>query len=353
MVEQKTILIVDDLEANVDALLGLLEDRYDVVAALEGESALEIMEGEPVDLVLLDIVMPGMDGFEVCRRIKARPETARIPVIFITANTDEASIERAYEAGGVDYITKPFRAMEVLSRIANHLALSAQQNHLEQLVEERTRQLQDLNVEIEETMREIIFTMGTMAEMRSQETGNHVKRVARYSQLLARHYGLGSDEVELIKEASPMHDVGKIAIPDAILNKPGRLTPQEYEVMKEHARLGYEMLRHSKRRLIKAAAIIAHQHHERWDGTGYPQGLKGEAIHIFGRITALVDVFDALGTERVYKRAWKDDEIFAFIKEQRGRHFEPRLVDLFFEHLDQLLEIRSRLSDPSLKVKDE
>ncbi|MEA3497473.1 MAG: HD domain-containing protein [Campylobacterota bacterium] len=205
--------------------------------------------------------------------------------------------------------------------------------------------LKELNKEIEDTQKEIIFTMGAIGESRSKETGNHVKRVAEYSKILALNYGMSEYDSEMLRQASPMHDIGKVAIPDAILNKPARFTPEEFEKMKEHAQLGYEMLKVSQRHLLKIASIVAYEHHEKWDGTGYPQGTKGEDIHIYGRITALADVFDALGSARVYKLAWDDKKIFEMFKEERGKHFDPKLVDIFFENLDQFLEIRDSLKD--------
>lgn len=202
-----------------------------------------------------------------------------------------------------------------------------------------------LNEEVEHTQKEIIFTLGEIAETRSKETGNHVKRVAEYSKLLALNYGMSEEEAELIRLASPMHDVGKVAVPDDILNKPGALTPEEFEIIKLHAGHGYAMLNHSNRRIIKAAAIIAQQHHERYDGRGYPNGLSGEQIHIYGRITALADVFDALGSDRVYKKAWPLEEILDYFRKERGGHFDPRLVDLFFEHLPEIMRIREQYAD--------
>lgn len=206
-------------------------------------------------------------------------------------------------------------------------------------------EITDLNQEIEETQREVVFTMGSIGESRSKETGNHVKRVAEYSRLLALYYGLSEEESEMIKQASPMHDIGKVAIPDAVLNKPGRFDEEERRIMDTHAALGYEMLKHSHRALLQAAAIVAYEHHEKWNGTGYPRGLHGDEIHIYGRITALADVFDALGSDRVYKRAWDDEKIFALFKEERGQHFDPKLVDIFFEHLDEFLAIRETFKD--------
>ena len=202
-----------------------------------------------------------------------------------------------------------------------------------------------LTQEIEETQREVVFTMGAVGESRSKETGNHVKRVAEYSKILALAYGLSSEEAELLKQASPMHDIGKIAIPDAVLNKPGRFNAQERKVMDGHAKLGYDMIKDSNRPLLQAAAIVSYEHHEKWDGTGYPNAISGEDIHIYGRITALADVFDALGSDRVYKKAWSDEKILKLFKEERGKHFDPKLIDIFFEKLDKFYEIRETFKD--------
>lgn len=202
-----------------------------------------------------------------------------------------------------------------------------------------------LTEEIEETQKEVVFTMGAIGESRSKETGNHVKRVAEYSKVLALAYGLSKEEADLLKEASPMHDIGKVAIPDSILNKPGSFTPEERKVMETHAEKGHAMIKNSTRSLLQAAAIVAYEHHERWDGKGYPRGIKGEDIHIYGRITAIADVFDALGSDRVYKKAWDDERIFALFREEQGKQFDPRLVDLFFENKKTFLEIREKLKD--------
>lgn len=199
--------------------------------------------------------------------------------------------------------------------------------------------------EIEATQKEVVYIMGVTGESRSKETGNHVKRVAEYSGILAEAYGLGEEEVDTLKNASPMHDLGKIAIPDAVLNKPGRFDEAERRIMDTHTELGYNILKSSERTLLKAAAIVAHQHHEKWDGSGYPKGLKGEEIHIYGRITAVADVFDALGSDRVYKKAWPDEKVFKLFKEERGRHFDPQLIDLFLENQDSFLAIRDQFQD--------
>lgn len=207
------------------------------------------------------------------------------------------------------------------------------------------KEVESLSQEIEETQREVVFTMGAIGETRSKETGNHVRRVAEYAKLLSTRYGLDEREAEIIKQASPMHDIGKVAIPDSILNKPGKLTKEEFEIMKTHADLGYQMLKSSNRPILKAAALIAQQHHEKFDGTGYPQGLSGNNIHIYGRIIALADVFDALGSDRIYKKAWSDSEIFALLSEQKGKQFDPELIDIFFNHLPEFLAIREKFKD--------
>ncbi len=228
-------------------------------------------------------------------------------------------------------------------KVYKNIGLSV--DKIETKVQEGLEEIKNLNQEIENTQKEVVFTMGAIGESRSKETGNHVKRVAEYSKLLALYYGLDEKEAELLKQASPMHDIGKVEIPDAILNKPGRFDENERKIMNTHAALGYEMLKHSNRPLLKMAAIVANEHHEKWDGTGYPKGLSGENIHIYGRITALADVFDALGSDRVYKKAWDDERIFNLFKEERGKHFDPKLVDIFFEHLDEFLKIRETFRD--------
>ena len=212
-------------------------------------------------------------------------------------------------------------------------------------LQEKLLEVETLNLEIEETQKEVVFTMGAIGESRSKETGNHVKRVAGYSKILALAYGMDENEAELLKQASPMHDIGKVAIPDEILNKPGKHTEDECMIMEQHAQLGYEMLKQSKRPLLLAAATVAYEHHEKFDGTGYPRGLKGDDIHIYGRITAIADVFDALGSDRVYKEAWEDERIFDLYRSQRGKHFDPKLVDLFFDNIEEIISVREAYRD--------
>ncbi len=219
-----------------------------------------------------------------------------------------------------------------------------QQQEYDQL-QEKLLEVEALNHEIEETQKEVVLTMGAIGESRSKETGNHVKRVAGYSKVLALAHGMDEAEAEMLKQASPMHDIGKIAIPDAILNKPGKLTEDEYIIMEQHTQLGYDMLKYSKRPLLLTAATVAYEHHEKYDGTGYPQGLNGEDIHIYGRITAIADVFDALGSDRVYKKAWEDERIFDLFRSERGKHFDPNLVDLFFNNVEEIISVRESYRD--------
>lgn len=233
--------------------------------------------------------------------------------------------------------------MVLAYKVNKNVALSF--DEIKQKVDDGLEEINNLNHEIEATQKEVVFRMGAIGESRSKETGNHVKRVAEYTKLLALYYGLDKQEAEMLKQASPMHDIGKVAIPDAILNKPGRFNDEERAIMETHAQKGYDLLKDSNRTLLKMAAIVAYEHHEKWDGTGYPQGKKEEDIHIYGRITALADVFDALGSDRCYKKAWDDEKIFTLFKEERAKHFDPKLVDIFFKHLDEFLKIRETFKD--------
>lgn len=254
-------------------------------------------------------------------------------IITVPFRNNDGEIIGAYQAVNklteIDYFT--LRDLELLSLAASYAGKSLESVMLHQ--------------EIVDTQREIISTMGEVGEIRSKETGNHVRRVAEYSYVIALGLGLSVSEAELLRTVSPMHDIGKVAIPDAVLNKPGKLTEEEYEIIKSHTKIGHQLLRGSKRELLRNAAIVAEQHHEKWDGNGYPAGRKGEEIHIYGRITAVADVFDALSAERVYKAAWPMEKIENLFREERGRHFDPDVVDVFFAQLPKLLDIRSRLTD--------
>lgn len=338
------ILIVDDTIANLQLLSNILkEEGYKVRPAVNGKMALQAVQQKSPDIILLDIKMPEMDGYEVCKTLKSNAQTKEIPVLFISALNDSADKVQAFALGGVDYITKPFQFDEVKARVATHLQLRDYQENLEKKIEKGLSEIRLLNQEIMDTQREVLVTMGEICETRSHETGQHVKRVAEYSYLLAKLAGL--KEAELIKQASPMHDIGKMAIPDYVLNKPDKLNEDEWKIMQTHTTLGYKMLSTSQRPIFKMASIIALEHHEYWNGKGYPKGLAGENIHIAGRITALVDVFDALGCKRCYKDAWANDKVLALLQEQKGKQFEPVLVDLFFAHLEQFLDIKNSFPD--------
>jgi len=286
-----------------------------------------ILSGEPITIE--DAYSDPRHNSENDRKTGYRTKS----IITVPFRNNDGNIIGAYQAINklteVDYFTP--RDLELLSLAASYAGKSLESVMLHQ--------------EIFDTQREIIAKMGEVGEIRSKETANHVKRVAEYSYVLAIALGLSPAEAELLRTASPMHDIGKVAIPDAILNKPGKLTPEEFETIKSHTDIGYRLLHGSKRELLRAAAIVAGQHHEKWDGSGYPDGRRGEDIHIFGRITAVADVFDALSAERVYKKPWPMDRIESFFREERGRHFDPRIVDAFFAHLPQLLAIRERLTD--------
>lgn len=323
------ILVVDDTPTNLTLVRRIFEkEGCHVETAENGSIALEKTANGKFDLILLDIMMPVMDGFSTCERLKAENRTKDIPVIFLTAMTEISEIKRAFDVGGVDYVVKPFNATELLARVRTHLEL---RRYREQ--------------EIEQTQKDIIFTLAYVGELRSKDTGNHTKRVSEYSGLLGELYGLNAHAVEMLKLASAMHDIGKVAIPDRILNKPSALDEKEREIMNHHTQWGYHIFSRTNRPILKAAAIVAAQHHEKYDGSGYPKGLKGEGIHIFGRIVALADVFDALLTKRSYKEEWRINQALGYINEERGKHFDPKLVDLFVDNFGKFLEIRQQLKD--------
>jgi response regulator RpfG family c-di-GMP phosphodiesterase len=277
----------------------------------------------------------------------------RLKSVLEDSNSTIEDYKKALETS-LEYIKKSDKRLDTIlkqsdrsqERIVNlNKELEEYKDSLEQKVEDSVKELKELNEELIESQKDVIFTMGTIGELRSNETGNHVKRVAIYSYMLARKYGLNHKEAKMLKEASPMHDIGKIAIPDSVLKKPGKLTKEEFDIMKTHCQLGRDMLTSSNKELMKVASIVAYEHHEKYDGSGYPRGLQGNDIHIYGRITAIADVFDALGSHRCYKKAWKDEDIFKLFKEERGKHFDPQLVDIFFENIDDFLKVRDKYQE--------
>jgi len=337
--DRATILVVDDIPENIDILRELLKNKYKIKAAVNGETALKIVTGQnPPDLILLDIMMPHMDGYEVCQTIKEDRTTKDIPIIFVTANTETEEEVKGFEVGAVDYITKPIKALTVLSRVETHLALAQQKYHLKKMVKKRT-------IELEENRYEIIKRLSVAAEFNDTDTGTHIARVSEYAALIAKNAGLDSELVEIIRNAAPMHDVGKIGIPDIILRKTGKLNREEWEMMERHCEIGADIIGEQESLLLKVARNVALTHHERWNGTGYPKGLQGEQIPIEGRIIAIADVFDALTSERTYKNAWSIADAVELIKSERGKQLDEKLCDVFVDSLDEVIKIREHHVD--------
>jgi len=451
------ILIIDDNTKNIQLAANVLKstDKYNIFFATSGEKGIEQLKTRKYTLILLDINMPGLDGYETADIIKSNDLYKKIPIIFLSANANKESIHKGFEHHGSDYITKPFDEHELIHRVKTHVELFLAKESLEMEVEDtkalleqykiatdvgslvsktdrkgiityvndkfcevsqytrdeligqnhnilrshdmnkkifqnmwntiqnkeiwngiiknrakngtayfvdstvmpildseeniveyisiRTDMTNEVNLreDIIATQEEVLHTLGELSEGRSKETGDHVNRVSLFSELLARAYGCTEQDVTLLKMASPMHDIGKVVIPDEILLKPGKLTTDEFTHMKKHTLYGYEIFNKSKHELLQTAALVAHEHHEKWDGNGYPQGLKGEHIHIFGRITAVADVFDALSHDRVYKKAWSIEETIEFMKEQSGKSFEPKLVELLIENIEEIKKIKA------------
>jgi putative two-component system response regulator len=332
------ILLVDDNTTNLQLLRDTLDGfGYKLLVAKNGKTALTIAHKANPDLILLDIMMPEMDGYEVCKRLKADEATVHIPIIFVTALSDAEDEAKGLTLGAVDYITKPFNPELVMARVHNHLELKRHQDHLEKLVQERTKKLAL-------TQAVTIESLATLAEYRDPETGGHIKRTQNYVKALARHLlahprfrdELNEDIIELLYLSAPLHDVGKVGVPDQILLKAGQLTDEEFEEMKKHTQYGHDALKITERKLggdsfLHYAKEIAYTHQEKWDGSGYPQGLKGHGIPIAGRLMALADVYDALISKRVYKPPFSHEEAVKIIQEGRDKHFDPDIVDAFVE----------------------
>ncbi|MBF0613552.1 MAG: response regulator [Magnetococcales bacterium] len=345
--QMSRIFVVDDTETNIDILLETLGDTYEVSVALDGPTALEDIPERAPDLILLDVMMPDMDGYEVCKRLKADPRTQNIPLIFVTAKQETEDETYGLELGAVDYITKPFSPAVVLARVKTHLQLEkarrelARSNEiLEDRVRQRTAELYIKNLELEETRLEIIRRLGRAAEYKDNETGLHVIRMSHYSRLLALAANMEEKDAETLFQAAPMHDIGKIGIPDLILLKPGRLTNEEWNVMRNHPEIGAGIIGKQDSMLLETARIVALTHHEKWDGSGYPRGLVGAEIPMVGRIVAIADVFDALTTKRPYKEAWPVEKAVQLLRDGAGTHFDPNLVPLFVSILPGVLEVR-------------
>jgi putative two-component system response regulator len=336
---QTTILVVDDTPLNISVLTEILRGDYRVLAAVNGEQALKIARADPPpDLILLDVMMPGMSGHEVCQRLKAESSTRKIPVIFVTAMNQVEDEAQGFALGAVDYITKPVSPPIVQARVKTHLALHDQNRELERMVRERT-------AELRHTRQEIIKRLGRAGEFRDNETGMHVVRVAHYCRLLGEAVRMNEEDLDLLFNAAPMHDIGKIGIRDNVLLKPGKLDDEEIKIMRQHVPFGGEIIGEHADPLLSMARTIALTHHEKWDGTGYHRGLKGEAIPLVGRITAIADVFDALTSVRPYKKAWPVQDAVTLIQREAGTSFDPELVKHFVAILPHILAVREKYSD--------
>ena len=352
---KQKILIIDDTPANINLLGQSLQNKYDILIATNGHDGISMAQKTPCpDLILLDIMMPGIDGYEVCERLKASALTRKIPVIFVTAMGETEDEAKGFQVGGVDYITKPISPVVVRARVETHLALYDQNRELEKKVEKRTR-------EIMYTQDVTIYGMAVLAETRDNETGKHIMRTQHYVKTLAeylmnkekyRDY-LSVSKVNLLFKSAPLHDIGKVGIADNILLKPGKLTKEEFDEMKNHTTYGRDAIIKSEQALgesssttfLTLAREIAYSHHEKWDGSGYPEGLSGEDIPISGRLMAVADVYDALISARVYKPAFPHEKAVAIILDGKGTHFDPAFVDAFIEVQDTFKEIAAKYTD--------
>lgn len=326
--QPKTLLLVDDEPLNLRLLTQILQDDYRLLVAKSGANALALAAAHLPDLVLLDVMMPDMTGHEVCARLKADPALQHVPVVFVTALSDEVDEAMGFELGAVDYITKPYGSSVVKARVRTHLSLVRAE-------------------EVLASRHQVVQCLGKAAELKDNETGLHVVRMSHYSRLLGESAGIAANDLEDLFSAAPMHDVGKIGIPDAILLKPGRLDDVELAVMRQHAEMGARIIGEHSGGMLAIAYQIALCHHERWDGGGYPRGLAGEAIPLEARIVAIADVFDALTSARPYKKAWPFDDAVAYLQEQSGQHFDPTLVNLFLTQLAAVRAVAARFSEPT------
>jgi len=326
MLNKRTLLLVDDEPSNLHVLKQILQDEYHLVFTKDGKKALELCREKKPDLILLDVMMPDLSGYEVCTELKNDHSTSNIPVIFVSALTDIIDEAHGFEVGAVDYITKPVSPAIVKARVATHLSLVRAD-------------------ELKKSQLEIIHRLGRAAEYKDNETGLHVIRMSHYSKLLAIAAGFSEHAADRLFQAAPMHDVGKIGIPDQIMLKPGPLDEAEWEIMRQHPKIGEEIIGEHDSTLLQDARTISLTHHEKWDGSGYPNQLQGENIPLIGRVVAVVDVFDALTTERPYKKAWPVEDAIAHIQRESGKHFDPELVALFIDILPEILEIKERWAE--------
>lgn len=361
LIAKKTILVVDDTPDNLTLMSGLLKGKYTVKVANSGERGLRIAQSEtPPDIILLDIMMPEMDGYETCRHLKQNPRTAGIPVIFLTARAEMEDEKLGFECGAVDYITKPISPPIVQARVSAQLQLKAAADFLRDKAEYLQQEVKARTTEIVAIQDVTIMAMASLAETRDSDTGNHIRRTQYYVRTLAthlrhhprfQHYLDDDHTIEVLFKSAPLHDIGKVGIPDRILLKPGRFEPYEMEIMKTHTTLGRDAIQHAEDSLgievpfLRTAKEIAYGHQEKWDGSGYPQALAGDAIPISARLMAVADVYDALISRRVYKEGMPHEKAVQIIAEGKGRHFDPDMVDAFLELQDEFRAIALRYAD--------
>jgi putative two-component system response regulator len=353
MKDKPVILVIDDQLQNIELLeTYLIPQGYEIVKATNGEESLGKLSGNQIDLILLDVMMPDMDGFEVTRRVRQDNTHRLLPIILVTSLRETEDRVKGIEAGCDDFISKPVDKMELLARVRSLLKVKAYNDlmsnyrkELESEVTRRTEELKQAFERIKAASLDTIYRLSMAAEYKDEDTGAHIKRMSRYSAAIARRMGLDKSAIETILYASPMHDLGKIGIPDQILVKPAKLDPVEWEIMKLHTVIGAKILKGSDAEFIRLGETIAQCHHEKWDGSGYPNNLKGIEIPIAGRITAIADVFDALTSKRPYKKPFSVEESLAIIREGRRSHFDPDVVDAFFAIQDEILTIKKQCDD--------
>ncbi len=357
---KSTVLVVDDTPDNITLLCALLGDLYKNKVATNGEKALKIAFAEPhPDLILLDIMMPGMDGYEVCRQLKANPATAGIPVIFLTAKSQEDDEAKGFELGAVDYITKPINPVILMARVQTHLALKHARSSLEKQNDILEGQVRQRTKQLETLQDAIIIAMASLAETRDNETGHHIRRTQYYVRELAQHLALNPcyapqldpKTIDLIYKTAPLHDIGKVGVPDRILLKPGRLTPEEFDEMKRHTIYGRNTILAAEKTMgmqidfLVTARDIAYFHHEKWDGSGYPEGISGEDIPVCARLMAIADVYDALISRRPYKEPIPHEEAIDIIVKGSGTHFDPDVIKALLEVKDEFAYIAEKYAD--------
>lgn len=346
------IAIIDDNQVNLTLMKHLVKHLVDTESSthIDSGQGLDFCLSQEVDLVVVDYMMPAPDGIEFIRAMRAHPDKTDVPILMVTANHDDQVRVTALEAGATDFLNKPVDRTEFLARARNMLALRKSQRLLKDRAALLAEEVQQATQQILDREYDTIVRLSKAAEYRDPETGGHILRMAHYSRVIATRLGLPAAEVDILFKAAPMHDIGKVATPDAVLLKPGRLVADELVIMRQHASIGYEILKDSPSPLLQAAAVIANSHHEKYDGSGYPQGLKGEDIPLLGRIVAIADVFDALLSTRPYKKPWAIEDAVAFMHEQSGQHFCPTCLQAFFSCWDEIEAIRHRYQDEDAAI---